>query len=718
QPLPAIGREDMPDDLIEPRAAPDSRFRWQVASVQATRAAFDGRPRAGFFGVMTAQTGFGKTRAAPAVIAALPGPFRVNVALGLRSLTLQTRDAWVARSGLGIPAEQVAMAMGPPFPHAPLAVDEAEAGTADLGTAADAPDYAAPVVAGRAGAEDLPAPIRDYRAGQRERLTRMLATPALICTIDTLMPAAHPLRGGHLAAMMRLASADLIVDEIDLYDESDLVAVARMVHLAGCFGRRVLIASATVGPVAVRAMRDAYLSGWRVHAALHGLDATDVVHGFYGDAPNAVLAASEPGAEGRDALLRRAYDALVAGIDGAPVTRRVGVLDVSDRADRKAFNQRLFEGCLDLHRRNRVIDPRTGRGVSIGIVRWANIGPCRQFAKLLFNREPTPGGPIVKVVCYHGRMLVAARWRVEQVLDRLLLRKGDVDPLPSQAEIRAVLDDGGTDDLMVIVAATPVEEVGRDHDYDWALIEPSSTRSIAQMAGRIRRHRHGPWSEPNILLFSRPIRGFESKQGEVYVHPGVETKAFKAPNHPRSVYRLPSIDIARLQDCATWAERFDARHCVLETDLPPMPELERRKLRDHLETGFGLGLSVADWCEGGWRQKLASWHPVARRFRSGDQDDTLLWRHDARHAGTGAGIWMKQKLRPPGDPVTESVFNLELGRGGILVDLSSNALTTLVGDAFAELGDKEFDKVLFSCALRDRGKTLEWNEQIGFGWRD
>lgn len=32
---------------------------------------------------------------------------------------------------------------------------------------------------------------------------------------------------------------------------------------------------------------------------------------------------------------------------------------------------------------------------------------------------------------------------------------------------------------------------GRDHDYDWAIVEPSSMRSIIQLAGRIRRHRPG-----------------------------------------------------------------------------------------------------------------------------------------------------------------------------------------------------------------------------------
>ena len=41
---------------------------------------------------------------------------------------------------------------------------------------------------------------------------------------------------------------------------------------------------------------------------------------------------------------------------------------------------------------------------------------------------------------------------------------------------------------------SPVTEVGRDHDYDWAVVEPSSMRSLIQLAGRVRRHHLGPWA--------------------------------------------------------------------------------------------------------------------------------------------------------------------------------------------------------------------------------
>src|ERR1019366_8599074 len=44
---------------------------------------------------------------------------------------------------------------------------------------------------------------------------RLLCTPVLVCTLDTLMSAADARGGGHLGDALRLSSADLVIDEID-----------------------------------------------------------------------------------------------------------------------------------------------------------------------------------------------------------------------------------------------------------------------------------------------------------------------------------------------------------------------------------------------------------------------------------------------------------------------------------------------------------------------
>ncbi|MGL5251137.1 MAG: type I-F CRISPR-associated helicase Cas3f, partial [Enterovibrio sp.] len=87
--------------------------------------------------------------------------------------------------------------------------------------------------------------------------------------------------------------------------------------------------------------------------------------------------------------------------------------------------------------------------------------------------------------------------------------------------------------------ATPVEEVGRDHDFDWAIIEPSSFRSIIQMAGRVRRHRDGEVLSPNIGLLQYNFKGFKGEAERVFNHPGYETD---------SVTQLVTHDLTQLID--------------------------------------------------------------------------------------------------------------------------------------------------------------------------
>ena len=79
---------------------------------------------------------------------------------------------------------------------------------------------------------------------------------------------------------------------------------------------------------------------------------------------------------------------------------------------------------------------------------------------------------------------------------------------------------------------TPIEEVGRDHDYDWAVIEPSSWRSIVQMSGRVNRHRMLDIKNPNVAIMQFNYRCFIEKDkhnddGSIrpyFIHPGYETK--------------------------------------------------------------------------------------------------------------------------------------------------------------------------------------------------
>lgn len=61
-------------------------------------------------------------------------------------------------------------------------------------------------------------------------------------------------------------SSDLVIDEVDDFIEADSAAIARLIHMVGLLGRKVMISSATITPDTALAYFHAYQSGWHAHA--------------------------------------------------------------------------------------------------------------------------------------------------------------------------------------------------------------------------------------------------------------------------------------------------------------------------------------------------------------------------------------------------------------------------------------------------------------------
>ena len=90
----------------------------------------------------------------------------------------------------------------------------------------------------------------------------LLFRPVLVATIDHIMGATETKRGGHhLLPILRLMSSDLVIDEIDDFSPCDLIAIARLIHLAGMLGRSVVISSATIPPDLSACLYRAYQDG-------------------------------------------------------------------------------------------------------------------------------------------------------------------------------------------------------------------------------------------------------------------------------------------------------------------------------------------------------------------------------------------------------------------------------------------------------------------------
>jgi CRISPR-associated endonuclease/helicase Cas3 len=189
------------------------------------------------------------------------------------------------------------------------------------------------------------------------------------------------------------------------------------------------------------------------------------------------------------------------------------------------YFERIKQNIERLHHDHHSIDAKTGKKVSFGVVRVANIPPCVALTRYLLNAEWTEN-VAPRIMAYHSRQVLVLRSEQEKHLDHVLKRKeklGEQAAAFSDEVIRQHLDVTDCDNVIFILVATPVEEVGRDHDFDWAIVEPSSYRSIIQLAGRVLRHRklEQDIQKPNIALMQYNLKGLR-KAKVAFEKPGFE----------------------------------------------------------------------------------------------------------------------------------------------------------------------------------------------------
>jgi CRISPR-associated endonuclease/helicase Cas3 len=113
--------------------------------------------------------------------------------------------------------------------------------------------------------------------------------------------------------------------------------------------------------------------------------------------------------------------------------------------------------------------------------------------------------------------------------------------------------------------------VGRDHDYDWAVVEPSSVRSLIQLLGRVRRHRDGDCGSTNVHVFTRNLRSFTNPKEAAFRWPGFEAND--------GAFRLKSHDLRSLLEADDLAT-MDARPRIL---CPAADTLRPQERLVHLE---------------------------------------------------------------------------------------------------------------------------------------
>jgi len=532
----------------------DAHFLWQDKAADLAAAMREPSASQGAFIVNMASTGRGKTLANARIMYALNDPergMRCAFALGLRSLTLQTGR--VFRDLLGLDEDDLAIRVGGAASHELFEHQQELAessGSASTQSLLDEDSYVR--FEGNAEADPL---LR--RVIHEPQVRALLAAPLLVCTVDHLTPATEAQRGGRqIAPMLRLMSGDLVLDEPDDFDLADLPALIRLVHWAGLLGARVLLSSATLAPALLKGLFEAYLDG-RVHYQRNRGQTP-------GKAPRVICAWIDENRQIRQdcaeaSVFEQANQAFVeqrhTWLGSQIVRRRARLiplhLPVAGTEDfHQAFADLVRETAIQLHVVHNSLDPRSGKRVSFGLVRMANIEPLYEVAQALF-RKGTPDGLRIHLCVYHSQYPLLLRSAIEQRLDTALNRRQS-DAVFDVPDIRQRLDAHHEADHLFIVLGSPVTEVGRDHDYDWAVVEPSSMRSLIQLAGRVRRHRPDACTAPNIALLDTNLRHLQHPGEPGFCKPGFESENWRLDSH-------------RLGDLLTEQEReiIDARPRIL-----------------------------------------------------------------------------------------------------------------------------------------------------------
>lgn len=609
-----------------------THFSWQDTAVTKIKAwreseSMQQQSQFGFFAVNMASTGQGKTFANAKIMRGLSPDsesLRYVLALGLRTLTLQTGDEY--RNRIGLDSSELAVLIGS------KAVMELHQQNKDDSLSEKLNEEES----GSESGEDLLDDNVDFDCAipeegfttvlRQERDRKFLYAPVLACTVDHLMVATEAKRGGkYILPSLRLMSSDLVIDEIDDFDGDDLIAIGRLIHLAGMLGRKVMISSATIPPDLAEGYFNAYQTGWQIFSVSREVKKTVGCAWIdeFSTHTESITAKENSHIEFKT-FHAEFIEKRVKKLLSEPVKRKGEIISLEllkDNSDKKGKTASYFEAVaksiIEQHSRHFKADPKTGKNVSFGVVRMANISPCVEMTEFLIQREWETDVDI-KIMAYHSQQVMLMRSEQEKHLDHVLKRNNPNTAFENPI-IHKHLTENSAQNVIFIVIATPVEEVGRDHDFDWAIVEPSSYRSIIQLAGRVLRHRNEIPKTPNIVLLQYNLNGLlRAEESIVFCHPGYESQR----------YRLQTHDLKKLIDESAIVARISAipriQHPAKLNPQTQLADLEHHVISQLLTTYKNKGAEhLEGWLNSYWF--LTALPQVLTPFRQGEKQIKLYF---------------------------------------------------------------------------------------------
>ena len=562
--------------------AKHTRFNWQNKVANALQKQISKHPDIPSLLFNIAGTGSGKTRMNLRAACTLrPNDPRIAIALNLRSLTMQTGEA--LKSSMNLSEDELAVIIGDKVSQQLFNQRDKN----DVGIDDDE-NLAEPMFDSEWGEDNfLPDWLHPLfeknskgRKGTDQQAQSVLASPILVSTIDYLIAAGEPHRQGHhVKALLRIMSSDLILDEIDGYEPKSLIAVLRLVQLSAMYGRNVICSSATLSETVAKTIYRAYESGIEMREALYA----DPEHK---NAQKFLVAIADNELNPKiwiqdiqktsdfDEKYQQHLDELQQVLNEKALRphRIAQLARIEQPPSVEHWKKTILEQVQSLHQSHAWSFKNTDKKLSFGLVRVANIKHAIALAKYLSTHLPHG-----KIACYHANDWLISRFEKEQRLDFLLTRHPNPqkklsgnEHILQDEEINFTLENTEAADVPFIVIATPVEEVGRDHDFDWAVIDASSIQSIVQTAGRVNRHRLNVVESPNIAIPQFNYRYCENKE---QTKPK-KTAVFKWPGYEAygSTSRENCYKTQNLAELIPWDEkeqvvinaclRFDKSKCL------------------------------------------------------------------------------------------------------------------------------------------------------------
>jgi CRISPR-associated endonuclease/helicase Cas3 len=637
-------------------------YRWQDKAFELAESVAEKSREHGFFGVNMASTGKGKTFANARIMYGLSEEqtgSRFSIALGLRTLTLQTGDA--LRERLKLDDDELAVLIGSQAvlelydlaknknnEEAKSKNIESEAAKSGSESAEDWFDeYQHVSYEGTLSDGPLRRWLKAPNPSRPNKSLQMLSAPVLVCTIDHLTPATEGTRGGkQIAPMMRLLTSDLVLDEPDDFDSADLPALCRLVNWAGLLGSRVLLSSATMPPVFIAGLFEAYRAGREQYDKACGTSGqpTNICCAWFDEfTAQAVDHAEEAGfKESMKTFIGKRVNQLKKSATKESALRKAELLPLNCTNHTKkgaveAFHETILKGIVTQHQRHSQSDPATKKQVSLGLVRMANIKPLVAIAQAIIAHD-LPADIRLHLCVYHSQFPMMMRSKIEERLDATLARH-QPDELWQQPEIRSALDTYPEQQHIFVVLGSPVTEVGRDHDYDWAIAEPSSMRSLIQLAGRIQRHRKQVPDVPNLMILETNFRAQSNKdkpeESQVFCKPGFEINV-ELPKQPKNYLTLSSKNLNDVLDKKDYEFISSIPRIEVRAGRDPkksLVDLEHCHLAAALKTGTGITIKGRLAADLWWQEEShPTWHGEMQQrtpFRQSSPDDAyMLYQED------------------------------------------------------------------------------------------